>query len=118
MASAVGSLVRRALRRPEKPLNVLLYRHGDPLDATVAQCGHHVLWTALNDGVAPPPGAVCMRGGRMPPEFDVDVVVAPPDTPEWESARAMAQLLHVPLVAVPPGLAGLPAAVKAFLEAQ
>jgi hypothetical protein len=109
MPTMLPALVRSALRGPDDPLNLLLFRTEDAFDAKL--CRHFAKvyaygvqgeapWDASS--VTPPGNLVVLNGeqgrGQLPPDAVVDVVVCPLREPHVAEARWASAQLHAPLV--------------------
>lgn len=103
----LASLVKDATRRPDGPLDVVLFRTAEAFDARLCRAlAGDRFWAPAADGVpawdsgrqAPPENLVVLPGPDVPDHAAPDLVVAPFRAAVTAAARALSAQYQVPLV--------------------
>lgn len=103
MTSRVGSIFRRLFRRPDEPLEILLFIGFPQTDSLLCQTGHRFYglgpaWPVKE--LVQPDNLWLLPGNSIPPDLELDLVICPHGVAAMEQAFRTARNLHLPLVDV------------------
>lgn len=140
MPKMLAQVVREALRAPQDPINVLLFRSEDDIDLALLRgapagsvfyaVGHNGERPWDLDRLTPPDNLVfldwALGENQIPADVPFDLVVCPLREPFVHNARKASAALHAPLVTLmvdppsrsSPGLMGLAGHVRVYPTAE
>lgn len=111
MASAVGSIIRKATRKPGDKLNILTFPTHEAYETNLCRTGH-MFWAVRGPGIKDwetayrplPKNYILLdphlRDQQLPGEIDFDLILSQNKFGQFQWAKRLSQIYHLPIVSL------------------